>query len=266
MILTSVEADPQVRHAVATGGVVSDDVAETIADWFKSPGREGMPFTVLASRGAERVRQAELVTLVHQVDTMLRSAEWRTSDALPDLHAVREWALCRVPHVVIEEYKLTSDEWGAWCDLDREDCDLDRPEGIEPIDVDVTMIADVAESMSEWVYPGDARYPADPDSFDMDDRDPEGDGRWVPADLITAAVGALSGEHTGFWAESYASNPFNYDVYWHQSCRIEEEGTGRGYASRDIGMRDGEVQIRIAKLVGFTEEQEIAVWHAWAGH
>lgn len=265
MILTSREADPQIREAVATGGVVSDDVAETIADWFKAPGAADLPFVALASRGAERVSEAELVALVGRVDALVRAPEWRTSDALPDLHALRAWALCRVPHVVIEEYQLTGDEWQAWCDLDREDCDLDRPEGVKPVDVDVTLIADVAETMSEWVYPGDARYPADPDSFDMDDRDPNGDGRWVPAELITATVGALSGQYVGFYAESYAGNPFNFDVYWHQSCAIEEEGTGRAYASREEDMRDGDVRIRVARLVGFTEEQEVAVWHAWAG-
>lgn len=266
MILTSREADPQIRDAARTGAVISDDVAETIADWFKSPAKPDMPLTWLAQRGAGAVTGAELVAVVHRADAMLREPEWRTSDALPDLHALRAWALCRVPHIVVTEYEMTGDAWEAWQQEGGEDRDSDRPDGIEPIDVDVTLIADIAESLSGWVYPGDARYPDNPEDFDTEDCDPNGDGRWIPADLITAtAAGALAGEHTGFWAESYSGNPFDWNPYWHQSCRIEEEGTGRAYASRYQNPHTGEVQIKTAKLVGFTEEQEIAVWHAWAG-
>jgi hypothetical protein len=266
MIVTSRVADPQIREAVRTGAVVSDDVAETIADWFKSPARPDMPFTWLAQRGAGAVTETELVALVHRVDSMLRDAQWRTSDALPDLHTLREWALCRVPHIKVTEYRMTGDEWDAWVgDEGGEDCDRERPAGIEPVAVDVTPLADIAESLADWVYPGDARYPENPEEFAADGRDPNGDGRWIPADLITAAVGSLSGDYVGFWAESYGGNPFDWNVYWHQSCRIEEEGTGRAYASRYADVYTGEVQITIAKLVGLTADEEVAVWHAWSG-
>jgi hypothetical protein len=266
MILTSREADPLIVHALTTGGVISDDVAQTIADGLKSPVAVDAPVCALAHGLA-----FEPAALVHRVAALIRSDEFRATDVLPELHALREWALCRTPHIVVEEYEVTGDDWSAWmdeCQASRGEGlapERERPEGARLVDSDVTLIADVCTDMSEWVYPGDARYPDDPGAFGPNDLDPEGDGVWVPAELVGGAAGLLSGESAGFYAESYGGDPFDPDPYWWQSGSVEELGVGRAYACRYQNPHSGEVQVRVARFVGLTDDQLRAVWHAWSG-
>lgn len=264
--MTSREADPQIVHAMVTGEVISDDVAQTIASGLHSSAMVDTPVTAL-SHG----REFDAVALVHRMDELIRSGEFRASDVLVDLHTLREWALCRVPHLVVEEYEITGDEWSAWLD----ECEKprrvglaperERPKGARLIDTDVTLVADAAADMSEWVYPGDERYPQDPESYGPDDYDPENDGVWLPASLVPGAVGLLGGESAGFWAESYGGDPFNPDPYWWQSGSFAEEGAGRAYASRYQNPHTGEVQVKLARFGGLDVEQEADVWRAWRG-
>lgn len=262
VILTSREADPQIVAALVAGEVISDDVAQTIADGWKSAAAVDVPLCALA-HGLE----FDAVALVCRVDALIR--EDAGTDVLAELHALREWALCRVPHIVVEEYEISGDAWSEWLD----ECqashgfglapERDRPEGARLIDRDVTLVADACENMSEWVYPGDGRYPADPESFASDDRD--GDGRWVPASLVTGAAGLLGGELAGFWAESYGGDPFDPNPYWWQSGDITELGTGCAYASRYQNPHTGEVQVKLARFGGLEDERLVEVYRAWRG-
>jgi hypothetical protein len=197
--------------------------------------------------------------LLTRVDQLITSDDFTASESLVDLHALRAWALTRVPHLEVVTYKLSSDDWEEW-GQQWGHAGGDRPEGIAPDDRDVTLVADVAENMGEWLYPGDKGYPENPEAFD--DFDPENGGVWVHASLVDAAAAMLSGKGTWFWAESNGGNPFAAGGVWSSGDTFEEHGPGNAYASRYIEPT-GEVWVKLARLVGFTEELEATVYRAW---
>lgn len=266
MILTSREADPQIRAALMAGEIISDDVAQTIADGLKSPAEADVPLCALAC-GLD----VDGAALVRRLDTLIGSPEFGDTDVLAELHALREWALCRVPHLVVEEYEISGDAWSAWLDeCEKPRCvgmspERDRPEGARLVDTDVSLVVDACDNLSCWVYPGEARYPADADSYAAEDRDPNGDGRWVPASLLMGAAALLGGELSGFWAQSYGGDPFDPNPYWWQSDDISFLGVGQAYASRYQNPYSGEVQIKVARFGGLSDEQLIKVYREWRG-
>lgn len=253
-ILTSSVADPQIMHAVMTGELISDDVAQTIASGFHSPARVDAAVTAL-SHGLE-FDAHELLTRVNQ---LIKSKEFNASDVLVDLHALREWTLARVPHIVVEEYEFSGDAWEQWCDQWRES-GQEQPDGVKPVDRDVTLAVDAADNIGEWSYPGDASYPADVSGYEVDKSD---NSVWIAASLTDAGAALLGGELSAFWAESYGGNPFEPGVYWWESDRFDEQGPNRPYASRYINPYTGDVQIKLARLVGFTDEQQAEIYRAW---
>lgn len=259
MIVTSREAMPQILGAVREGVPVSDDIAQTIASWYHSGSRVDEPLTAL-SHGLP-FDSAELVS---RLDALLGSAEFAGTVAVVELHALRDWVLAREPHLVITEYRMSGDEWDAWQSSPVDDPDRDRPEGIEPRGVEVVLISAGQEALAEWVYPEEARYPADADSYAEGDR-AEGGGVWMRASLVDGAAVMLAGKCTDFWAQTYGADPFDWNPYWWQaSADAFGEAVRREYASREEDMRDGEVTITTARLVGLTDEQERAVWQRWS--
>jgi hypothetical protein len=251
-ILTSREAAPQIREAARTGEVISDDVAQTIALWFQTPAPVNRPLFAL-SRGLDFDARA----LLTRVDELIN--EFKREESLMDLHALRAWTLARVPHLTVVTYKISTDDWEAW-GQQWGHANGDRPEGIEPDHCDVTLASEVVECMGQWLYPGDNGYPENPEA--SDGYDPDDDGVWVHASLVDAAAAMLAGKGTHFWAQSYGGNPFAPGEVWSSGDTFEEHGPGKPYASRYIKLT-GEVEIKFARLVGFTEEQEAQVYRAW---
>lgn len=267
MILTSREAEPQIARALEEGTVIGDDVAATIADWFKTPYDRDRPLSALA-HGC----QVDAVALLDRVDEML--SDIATVDDLlggsedaesgkPGLTALRAWALARVPHVVVTEYAVDADTWEAWGRGEAEPGDDGVPAGVEPIDTDVTVLAHVAANIGAWITPGEPGYPATPAELARFEVDPADGTTWVPASLVDAAAAALAGDFTGFWAQSYGGDPFGPGLFWENVGTFEQLGAGRPYASRYIHPGTGDVEIRVARLVGLSPEQEAEVHDKW---
>lgn len=269
MILTSEEAYPQIVEAVRAGELISDNVAQTVAGWYQSPAQGDVALCALA-HGLE----FDAVALLDRAQELIKSDEFKASDVLPELHALYEWALARVPHVEVTEYEVGPDDWEAWSDTGLRPMpngepvqvtqwgDTDSPEWLAPIDRDVTVVAHVQHYMGTWVYPGDAGYPADPhaEAFELD----ESDGSvWLPASVVDTGAAMLRGECTGFYAESYGGNPFAPGDFWWQSDTFDEIGPGKPYASRYVNPYTGDVQVKVARLVGFTPEQEADMYRAY---
>lgn len=252
-ILTSNEAYPQIVHATVTGELISDDVAQTVASGYQSPATVDTAITAL-SHGVE----FDAGQLLARVDQLIKSDDYVRSDSLVELYALREWALARTPHFVVEEYEISGDAWELW--REQWNYGQERPEGIKPVDRDVSLAADAADNIGGWSYPGDASYPEDLSEYEVDKSD---GGVWLAGTLIEAGVALLGGELSGFWAESYGGDPFEPGVYWWESDRFDEQGPDRAYASRYINPYTGEVQIKFARLVGFTAEQQAEIYRVW---
>lgn len=254
MILTSREADPLIREAVRTGELISDDVARTIAHGLQSAAEKDVPVTALSHGLAFDAR-----ALLARVDELIKSVEFRASETLVELHALREWALSRVPHIAVTVYRMDSDAWEVWCGQWGES-DSDQPDGIEPYVRDVWIVADVADDIGAWSYPGYANYPANPHT--LPGYDESDDGVWMPGTLTDAAVALLSGKGGMFWAQGYDASPFAPGESV-QGESYEDAGPGKPYVSRYVHPYTGDAEIVTAVLVGFTPDQEAEVYRAW---
>lgn len=256
MILSSREADPQIRHALISGELISADVAQTIAAGLHSPAARDEQLTRL-SHG----KVFEPSGLLARVGELI-SGEFSGTDVLPELHALRAWALARVPYVETVTYRLSGDEWQAWSQ-EWGQSDRSRPDGIERYaDRDVTLVASVADDVGGWVYPGDADYPTDPHAAGLEVDESDG-GVWLPAGLVDAAAAMLAGTRTRFWAQSYGANPFGPGDGWGDAGGWDDLGPGKEYASRYEDPYGRDVRITLARLVGFTPDQEEQVYRAW---
>lgn len=250
MILTSEQANPAIEHATRTGEVISDDVAETIASWWHSPADADAPITRLSHQGPEGCDPVAIVNRLASLIAMTRVAETDVAD----LRALKAWALNRAPRLVVETFEISSDDWQKWSA--GELGDGDRPDGVEGSE-DVAMIDDYREDLGEWVSPGEPGYPDNPESHNG--YDPEDGQVFVPASLVDTADAMLRGKGQLFWAGSAGGDPFNWGMYWEQADK-HETGVGVVYASRYQHPYTGEVEIKLARLLGMTPEDEAAVY------
>lgn len=254
MILTSEQANPAIEHANRTGEVISDDVAQTIASWWHSPADVDAPITLLSHQGPEA---CDPVAIVNRIATLLR--EHRGSDVdTVDLRALKAWALNRAPRLVVETFEIDAATWAKWSDGELgEPGDDGRPAWAEGSE-DVTMIDDYRENLGEWVEPGEPGYPDNPESHPGYDAK---DGQvFVPASVVDTAAAMLAGTGQLIWAESDGGDPFDWSPFWWQTC-AEDVGDGVGvrYAQRYIDPYTGEVEIKIARLLGLSDDDERAV-------
>lgn len=247
-----------VREAVKSGEVISDETAREIASWYHSPAEVDTPITAL-SHGCEFDGYALWERVSRLSDEIARQDEAGRTPA--ELRALKAWAESRMPRVVVVEYELDAQQWQQWSSQCGES-DRERPEGVEPIDTDVSLVACAArDALADWMYPGDSGYPDKPTEHPGYDAS---DGSvLVPATDVEAAAAMLEGTHTGFYAGSYGGDPFDPGLYWHQSGRFDEIGAGKPYASRYEHPYNGTVRISLATLHGFTPEQEAEVWKLW---
>lgn len=261
MIMPSRVADAEVVAALVAGEVIGDDVAQTIAARLQSAAAVDEPLCALAHG-----REFDGAALVQRVTSLMTSSEYCESDFLPDLHVLREWALCRVPHLMIEEYEISGEAWSAWqrygAGRGRDGASgLDRPEGTRRIDRYAVLVSEACESLAEWVSPGDDRYPAEPYRCALEDR--QGEERLVRPSLVTGAVALLFGVESGFWAQSYGRDPFDPARYWWRSDDSGFPGVGLAYGARCVNLYSGEARVFLARFGGLSDEQSAGVYREW---
>ena len=253
MILTTAQADPLIVEAMRTGELVSDDVARTIASWYHSPAPADEQIVRL-SPGQDFDARALVNRLSEMIDRVERG-DREDRPTLVELHALGAWALARVPHVVIETVEMDADTWEKWTSGEIERTDDDRPDGVTG-SVEERVIDDYADDTGDWSYPGDANYPAEPEKCEP--YDAEDGGAWVPGTLIETTVALLTGKFAHFWGIANA-DPFDWGLYW-EHADPHDTGVGVRYASRYNHPYTGAVEIKIARLVGFSDADETAVY------
>jgi hypothetical protein len=256
MIVTSTQARPQIQHAAATGELISDDVAQTIASWWHSPAAPDSPITA-CSHGLP----FDPAALYARLGVLRTFEDQSGSDALRELDVLRAWTLARLPHLVVTTYELDADTWQTWSGQCGES-DTERPDGVTGSD-EVFVIAHWQRDLGDYLAPGDEGYPADTSGLEIDQ-----DG-WVTVAVSVerAAATMIAGGHGGtpthFDAQSYGATPFAPGEFWWQSDQFAEIGPDREYASRYIDPYTAAVEIKTAQLVGLNAEQQRTVWEAW---
>lgn len=233
MILTSAVADPQILAAVRDGVLINDDVAQTIASGLHSPAAKDEQISRL-SHGLE----FDPRELLARVDQLINSKEFRASDVLLELDALRAWVLTRVPHVEITTVECTADEWAQWAEFG---IPADRQS------TEVYVVADHMDALAEWVYPGSDRYPADTTGHEVD---PDDDGIWLVGTLVESAADILASPYADFWAQEYTTDGIPFQP-------------GGEYTSRYGHPHTADLELKSARLVGFSPDDEAAVYAAW---
>jgi hypothetical protein len=104
MIVTSKQARPEIEHAAATGELISDDVAQTIASWWHSPAAPDSPITA-CSHGLP----FDPAALYARLGVLRTFEDQSGSDALRELDVLRAWTLARLPHLVVTTDELDAD-------------------------------------------------------------------------------------------------------------------------------------------------------------
>lgn len=214
--------------------VIGDDTARMIASWYHSPAEVDTPITALSHGVA-----FDAGALVTRVSTLIER-EFAGTDSVPELEALRDWAATRTPVVVITTWEIDAATWETWSNEGAPD---PRPTG----EREVFAVSQYTEDTGEWLSPGDERYPGDASEFDV----------WVPGTLVDTASHLLSSSASGFYAGSRGGDPFDWSPYWE---RTSQEEQGDGFASRYIHRYTGDVEIKVAKVHGFTPEEIDSMW------
>lgn len=215
--------------------VIGEDTARMIASWYHSPAEVDIPITAL-SHGVE----FDAGALVSRVGTLI-DREFAGTDSVPELEALRDWAATRTPVVVITTWEIDADTWETWSNEGAPD---PRPTGTR----EVLAVSEYRDDVGGWVSPGEPGYPAD-----LTDWEVQSDGDvWLPATLVHTASGMLGGTATHFYAGSRGGDPFDYGPFWEQTSPEER---GDEFASRYIHPHTGEVEIKVARVHGFTPEE-----------
>ncbi|KOV84744.1 hypothetical protein [Nocardia sp. NRRL S-836] len=238
--------------------MISDDVAREIASWYQSPAVIDAPITAL-SHGVVFDNYALWERVSRAIDT--GEFESGGKGTPRELRALQAWVERRMPRLVVVEHDLDARDWDNWVRQYGE-TGRERPDGIEPDDVEVSLVECAQRGLADWVYPGEASHPDKPTEhrgYDASD-----DSVQVPLSVVEAAAAMLSGTNTGFYAASYGGNPFSTALYWSQTDTFAEQGPGKPYASQYL-RPTGSASIRLATLHGFTPEQEADVWKRWKG-
>ncbi len=254
--LSTVAVHAEMARAEQANEVISDAAAVTIASWFQSPAGCDREITAL-SHGVEFDPDELHVALSFETD---RAPGWEQV-ARAELAALLDWAESKTRHVAVTEIELSGDQWAAWvAGLDTSNAETLTP----PAEwfVGATIRYRVAEHVGdwgEWVYPGGERYPADIAGYEV-----ESDGSvWVTGlPVLIASEMIKAGWRTDFYSQSAGGDPFNPDpFYWWQA---EPWQPGQPFASRSMDQRSGAMTIKIARLGGFTPDEERAVFAtAW---
>ncbi|OLF08568.1 hypothetical protein [Actinophytocola xanthii] len=257
MILPSREIEPVIARCWADPDqVITDDAAQTIASWWHSPAPIDEQVTRL-SHGLEFDARG----LLTRVDTLIRDTS-ADADRHPDLVVLRRWVLDRLPHLAVTTFEMSAAEWEAWSQQWGH-TGTDQPADLTG-HTEEHLVADSAEDLGEWVYPGDTRYPADTPGLDNDiDVDSEDGGLWLPLPAVDTVAAMLTGHITRFWAESYGSNPFASSPYWGQSSTFAAQGAHQPYASRYIHPYTGDVEITLARVHGFSTGEQAEIHRRW---
>lgn len=252
MILPSRDVEPVIADSRADPErVISDDVAQTIASWWHSPARIDEHVTRL-SHGLEFDARG----LLSRVDELIRDTS-ASGDSHPDLVVLRRWVLARVPHLTVTTVSISASSWEAWS-RQWGQTDADRPEEITS-DTEEHIVADSAEDLGEWVYPGDIRYPFDTTGMDVE---PDG-GIWLPLSAVDTAAAMLTGHTTRFWAQSYGGDPFAPGPIWGESDTFAGQGPHQPYASRYIHSYTGDMEIGLARVRGFSPDDHAEIHRLW---
>lgn len=259
MSIVNITADAA-RAAVAqyrTGGpVLSDDAARMVASWYQTPASADVPITAL-SHGLE----FNPCDLHSRVMTLAATAD---DETMPDLLALQAWALIRVPHLVISTWKISAADWDQRC-AQWEDV---AAAGGSPSDVtppppaDSTIVVAVAECQENdgsWSYPGDPDFPSDTTGMYVD---PHDGSVYLNLPVADAALMMLTGQQTGFWAQSWGGDPWSPGDGWAWSDERERK---QPFASR-YAAPEGDVEIVTAEFVGLAPEQVAEVGRQWAKH
>ncbi len=235
MIMTSEQATPMIKAAMDSGEIISDDLAQTIASWWHSSAEVDEQITRV-SHGKDFDADA----LYERLTALLREQDTKT-DEWGAVYVFGLWAESKTRHIEVRTWRATEDEYY-------------EAEGQFPDDVDTVRhrVAEYLDNFGEWVYPGDAKYPADTSAFEVDAKD---GSVWIPGDAVTTAAHMLRGTGTQFWAQSYTGygEPGLGDVRPH----------GHYESASDMHASDGKREYCEARVFGFTDAEEIEIFRAW---
>lgn len=226
--MTSEQAAGQIERAAREGVWIDEDVARTIAAGLMSPAAIDEPLTALA-HGLPFDASA-LLKRVHDLSV----TEFAATDVLPELGALWDWTLQRVPHIEVSTVTLPSDEYHQ-----REEF---TPEDQATV---VFLIEESRETLGTTYEPGDADYPRDLTGLEVDD-----DGSvFVTGDIAATVARMLRGLDTQFWADEYSA-----------PGEIGGEYSDQPYDNPN----DGTTTRKTARVVGLSEELEKRAHELWA--
>lgn len=215
---------------------MSQEVAATIASWWLShAGRDcdtcaaGVAAFAALESGAEFDADAVWV----RADELIRSVANRPGEAtvLPELHALRDWALTLVRHIAVHTLsEIPREEYFA------------ESYGPDAYVTTILRIAEYAEDFGEMIDPGDARYPADLAGYTLP--------LFVPASVVETATRLLTGEGmiNGFYASEASDSPWSYGSWY------DDEPYEHPY--------EGHITRSSAHLKGFTDDEEELIYRA----
>lgn len=225
--VTSREVYPSVLRAMTVRGhVISDAEAATIAAWYHSPAERDIPL-VQCGQGSEFDPDA----LLARVGELIKSDEFKTSDSLPELHALQAWCMTRVKYISVSTLEVSHEDW------------LNEAHGPDDYKHEVCLVSEYRDDLGEWMYPGDPGYPEGrPEAL------PEDGSVWVSASVVTTASELLKGHGftNGFYAAETSGSPW-FPGNWYSDDPYHHPYTG-------------EVTAKTAHLHGFTPKEEAAIY------
>jgi len=163
--------------------------------------------------------------------------------------------------IVLDTIAIDAGCWRRWSDRWGH-ADLARPAAVTASTerLVVSEWTDVGEGL--WVLPGQDRYPDDTTGFLIDHTD---NAVWLEDSPMVTAAAMLSGRVTQFWAQSYGGDPFAPGLFWWQADSFAQLGPDQPYASRYIHPYSGAVEIMLAHLHGFSEDELAEIHQQWRG-
>lgn len=212
------------------GVLISDKLAREIAAEYVSSAAADESLTALAT-GAAGFDPHDAYSRL----TVLMRGEFKGTDLLPELDALRDWVGERVPGIMVYTQEVPEDEWAAAV------ANGDAGPSVFPPTRTVEHVADAVGG--EWFYPGDANYPADWEARGYERDDSDG-SVFVPESVAVTVARMINGGH---YATMCSAEPFAPGA-WYET----EEHSFTGVVTR-----------KSIHLTGLTPEQEAEVYALW---
>lgn len=163
--------------------------------------------------------------------------------------------------IVLHTIAMHAGCWERWSDQ------WDQTDQTRPADVTVSTDRLVVSEWTDvcdglWVLPGQDQYPDDTTGMLVDHAD---NAVWLEDSPMETAAAMLTGRTAQFWAQSYGGDPFAPGPFWWQADSFAQLGPDQPYASRYIHPYTGAVEIVLAHLHGFSEDELAEINQQWRG-